>query len=226
MTNNGTATVGEFTTNVRNSAATWWSNVKAWWASKTSGGSAAVGEFTAKLKNTASEWWSNAKSWWSTQSKNGLSVSAGVKLFRDGWKSLSDFIGSITKTITIKIAWKTSGLNGLESAISKYLFGGKGFPTGLRFAAKGGIVNTAALFGNTVVGESGREAIVPLERNTEWANIVARKIAEVLRNAPNGGGNNRPMNINLMLDGQVVGRASVNWINGQIASTGVIPLNL
>ena len=226
MTNNGTATVGEFTANVRNSAATWWSNVKAWWASKTSSGAAAVGEFTAKLKNTATTWWSNAKSWWSTHSKNGLSVSAGVKLFKDGWKSLSDFIGSMTKTIKIGINWKTEGLNALEAGISKYLFGGKGFPLGLRFAAKGGIVNTAALFGNTMVGEDGREAIVPLERNTEWANIVARKIADVLSNSPNGGGNNRPMNINLMLDGQVVGRASVNWINGQIASTGVIPLNL
>lgn len=226
MTNNGTATVGEFTANVRNSAATWWSNVKAWWASKTSSGAAAVGEFTANLRNTASTWWSNAKSWWSTQSQNGLIVSAGVKLFKDGWQSLSDFIGSVTKTIKIGISWKTEGLNALEAGISKYLFGGKGFPLGLRFAAKGGIVNTAALFGNTVVGEAGREAIVPLERNTEWANIVAGKIADVLRNAPNGGGNNRPVNINLLLDGQVVGRASVNWINGQIASTGVIPLNL
>lgn len=226
MTNNGTATVGEFTANVRNSAATWWSNVKAWWASKTSGGSASVGEFTAKLKNTASTWWSNAKSWWNTQSQNGLIVSAGVKLFKDGWQSLNDFIGSVTKTIKIGINWKTEGLNALESGISKYLFGGRGFPLGLRFAAKGGIVNTAALFGNTVIGENGREAIVPLERNTEWANIVAGKIADVLRNAPNGGANNRPMNINLLLDGQVVGRASVNWINGQIASTGVIPLNL
>lgn len=226
MTNNGTATVGEFTANVRNSAATWWSNVKAWWASKTSSGAASVGEFTAKLKNTASTWWSNAKSWWSTQSQHGLSVSAGVKLFKDGWQSLNDFIGSMTKTIKIGIKWKTEGLNALEAGISKYLFGGKGFPLGLRFAAKGGIVNTAALFGNTVVGEAGREAIVPLERNTEWANIVAGKIADVLSNTPNGGGNNRPMNINLLLDGQVVGRASVNWINGQIASTGVIPLNL
>lgn len=226
MTNNGTATVGEFTANVRNSAATWWSNVKAWWANRTSNGTAPAGEFTAQLKNTAATWWSNAKSWWNTQSQNGLIVSAGVKLFKDGWQSLSDFIGSVTKTIKIGINWKTEGLNALEAGISKYLFGGKGFPLGLRFAAKGGIVNTAALFGNTMIGEAGREAIVPLERNTEWANIVAGKIADVLGNTPNGGGNNRPMNINLLLDGQVVGRASVNWINGQIASTGVIPLNL
>ena len=226
MTNNGTATVGEFTANVRNSAATWWSNVKAWWANRTSNGTAPAGEFTARLKNTAATWWSNAKSWWNTQSQNGLIVSAGVKLFKDGWQSLNDFIGSVTKTIKIGISWKTEGLNALEAGISKYLFGGRGFPLGLRFAAKGGIVNTAALFGNTVIGENGREAIVPLERNTEWANIVAGKIADVLRNAPNGGANNRPMNINLLLDGQVVGRASVNWINGQIASTGVIPLNL
>lgn len=43
--------------------------------------------------------------------------------------------------------------------------------------AKGGIVDGATLFG---AGEAGKEAIVPLERNTEWVGMVAKGIADKL----------------------------------------------
>lgn len=41
--------------------------------------------------------------------------------------------------------------------------------------AKGGIVDGATLIG---AGEDGKEAIVPLERNTEWINMVARGLVD------------------------------------------------
>lgn len=43
--------------------------------------------------------------------------------------------------------------------------------------AKGGIVDGATLIG---AGEQGKEAIVPLERNTEWVTKVANEIADIL----------------------------------------------
>ena len=46
--------------------------------------------------------------------------------------------------------------------------------------AKGGIVDAATLFGNSVVGEAGKEAIIPLERHTEWIGMVARELADIL----------------------------------------------
>ncbi len=48
--------------------------------------------------------------------------------------------------------------------------------------AKGGIVDAATLFGgHSVVGEDGKEAIIPLERHTEWIKLVAEKLAGFLR---------------------------------------------
>lgn len=50
----------------------------------------------------------------------------------------------------------------------------------LDFYARGGIVDRATLFGNSVIGEAGKEAIIPLERNTEWIRKVADELADIL----------------------------------------------
>ena len=47
----------------------------------------------------------------------------------------------------------------------------------LSFYAKGGIVDAATLFGGgAVVGEAGREAIIPLDRHKEWIGKVAEEM--------------------------------------------------
>lgn len=43
--------------------------------------------------------------------------------------------------------------------------------------AKGGIVDGATLIG---AGEAGKEAIVPLERNTQWVTMVANELSDIL----------------------------------------------
>lgn len=43
--------------------------------------------------------------------------------------------------------------------------------------AKGGIVDGATLIG---AGEAGKEAIVPLERNTQWVTMVANELADIM----------------------------------------------
>ena len=55
--------------------------------------------------------------------------------------------------------------------------------------ATGGIVNSAT---NAIIGEAGREAVLPLERNTGWMDVLAEKIAGI-----NGGGNNTPVVIDM-----------------------------
>lgn len=43
--------------------------------------------------------------------------------------------------------------------------------------AKGGIVDGATIIG---AGEAGKEAIVPLERNTQWVTMVANELADIM----------------------------------------------
>ena len=49
------------------------------------------------------------------------------------------------------------------------------------YLAKGGILDGATwLGGNKIAGEAGKEAVIPLERNTEWIDKIADRIADIL----------------------------------------------
>lgn len=101
--------------------------------------------------------------------------------------SLSDAIGGAVR----------SGLNGVLSMIERTINNGISLINGaiglinalpgvnvgtigelsLPRLAKGGIVNAAT---TAVIGEDGKEAVVPLENNTKWLDIVADKLADRL----------------------------------------------
>lgn len=71
----------------------------------------------------------------------------------------------------IQVTWQDAG------AIAQF-FGISQLPhLSVAWYAKGGIVDGATLIG---AGEQGKEAIVPLERNTQWVNMVARELADML----------------------------------------------
>lgn len=71
----------------------------------------------------------------------------------------------------IQVTWQDAG------ALAQF-FGISQLPhLSVAWYAKGGIVDGATLIG---AGEQGKEAIVPLERNTQWVNMVARELADML----------------------------------------------
>jgi methyl-accepting chemotaxis protein len=148
-----------------------WSSVKDWVNDRTGGG-------VSKLISLAKNGWSSVSSW---VSNFRTGVSAKVSLVKQGWRTLSGFIGSFTKRIGLKLTW--NNVSGWRAAVAKVLFGKSQWPS-LRFAARGGVVDGATLFGNTVVGEAGKEAIIPLERNTEWTGQVAKLLARHLYGLP------------------------------------------
>lgn len=106
------------------------------------------------------------------------------------WEGVSDIFGSIWNGIKemfkIPINWIIDGINGFLRGLNRIqipdwvpLVGGKGFSFGMiPRLATGGIVSSPT---TALIGENGAEAIVPLEKNTEWINRVAAQI--------NGGNN-------------------------------------
>lgn len=80
--------------------------------------------------------------------------------------------------------------------------------------AKGGIVDAATL---AVIGERGKEAVLPLENNTGWMDALADKLATR---------NSSPSRIVLMVDGKELGYATINSINGITRQTGQLQLAL
>jgi phage-related protein len=79
--------------------------------------------------------------------------------------------------------------------------------------ATGGIVDSATL---AVVGERGKEAVLPLENNTQWMDKLADKIASR---------NSSPSKIVLMLDEKQLGWANIQSINSITKQTGALQLS-
>ena len=81
--------------------------------------------------------------------------------------------------------------------------------------ATGGILTRESLF---IGGEGGKkEAVLPLEQNTEWMDTLADRIA---------GRNSAPSKIVLRVGEKDIGWAAINGINGITKQTGNLPLEL
>lgn len=92
--------------------------------------------------------------------------------------------------------------------------------------ANGGFPNQGDLF---IANERGAEMVGSIGGKTAVANndqiveAVSKGVYRAVTEAMNGGSGNT--NINLVVDGKVLGRTVVNYINGQAVSTGVNPLS-
>lgn len=84
----------------------------------------------------------------------------------------------------------------------------------------GGVFDKPTLFnyGNSLhgLGEDGAEAIVPLEKNTQWLNKLAEKLSDKQGNTP----------IILQVEGKTFAQISVDSINSLTKQTGKLPIKL
>lgn len=161
------------------------------------------------------DWWtdvqdtfSNVGEWFSekfTQAKEGIiSIFTGIPEFFSGIfndiTSLFSKIGSavgdaINSTVVDAINWMLEGavdlINGFIEGINNAISIINKIP-GVEIKqismldvpqlAKGGVVDRPTL---SVIGEAGKEAVVPLENNTEWVGQVAHLLSNSLRDSAN-----------------------------------------
>lgn len=79
------------------------------------------------------------------------------------------------KTPHISIDWESTGWLGQKFGISSIPH------LAIDWYARGGIIDQPTwLGGNAVGGEAGKEAVIPLERHTEWLDMVAGRLADLL----------------------------------------------
>lgn len=79
---------------------------------------------------------------------------------------------------------------------------------GVNYFAKGGIVDRATL---GIVGEAGKEAIMPLENNTGWITDLAQKVSDRMPqgSSDNGFGDG---DLTLIIDGSVIGKVALKQL--------------
>jgi phage-related protein len=226
--------------NVWNAVTTWfssifttaWSGIKNAWSSVTSWFS---GIWT-NIKNTFSPVGNWFKTTFQTAWKNIQNVFSNWGTFFSGlWTkikntfstlgtTLGDAIGGAVKTgINKVISWIESTINraigiinGAIRLINKLPGVSVGYVSTLSLPrlAKGGVVDSATV---AMIGEAGKEAVLPLENNTEWMDKLADRIA-----ARNG----TPSQIVLKVGERELGWATINSINQITKQTGVLQLAL
>jgi phage-related protein len=226
--------------NVWNAVTTWfssifttaWSGIKNAWSSVTSWFS---GIWT-NIKNTFSPVGNWFKTTFQTAWKNIQNVFSNWGTFFSGlWTkikntfstlgtTLGDAIGGAVKTgINKVISWIESTINraigiinGAIRLINKLPGVSVGYVSTLSLPrlAQGGIVDSATV---AMIGEAGKEAVLPLENNTEWMDKLADRIA-----ARNG----TPSQIVLKVGERELGWATINSINQITKQTGVLQLAL
>ncbi|RKI46507.1 hypothetical protein D7V67_13415, partial [Clostridium paraputrificum] len=91
------------------------------------------------------------------------------------------------------------------------------------YLAKGGIVDSATL---AVIGERGKEAVMPLENNTGWISLLADKLASRMPQGGNSSYPNGPLSIILEISGTELGRVVIDNMNKLFRQEGKILLDL
>jgi len=95
------------------------------------------------------------------------------------------------------------GLNNIKIPDWVPGIGGAGFHIGeIPKLAHGGIIDRATL---AMVGEHGREPVLPLERNTGWMEQLAEKLSN--------GGQNEPQQITIQIGDETIFDRAIDYIN-------------
>ncbi|OBY11901.1 hypothetical protein [Clostridium paraputrificum] len=91
------------------------------------------------------------------------------------------------------------------------------------YLAKGGIVDSATL---AVIGERGREVVMPLENNTGWISLLADKLASRMPQGGNTSYPSGPLSIILEISGTELGRVVIDNMNKLFRQEGKVLLDL
>jgi phage-related protein len=186
-----------------------WSNIKS-----------AFGNVSDWFKDTFTKAWTAVKNVFSSGGKIFDGIKDGIL---SGLKSvINALITGINKVIKVPFDGINSALKQIRNVSIAGLKPFDWMPTisvpQIPKLAKGGIINQATI---AMVGERGKEAVVPLENNTAWMDKLADKLADRLA-ARQGG----PEKISLVLDGKELGWANINSINNITRQTGALQLVL
>lgn len=125
--------------------------------------------------------------------------------FEDGFlEQLRVTVSSIRQIIS-------SALSGVGGYLGSYanIEGAVNFPTKIPAMATGGIVPHKTL---ALIGENGKEAVLPLENNTSWMDVLTNKIATKVGGASS--------TVILEIDGREFGRAVVEQGNRESRRVG------
>lgn len=173
-------------------------------------------------KNAITGVWNSISSWFKSSVAPKFTVSYWTGKFntiKDGAKAaFNGVIATIEKAINGII----NKINTLSWKIPDWVpvFGGDTFGFNFKNISIPRLAEGGIAVGDTLahIGEGGyKEAVLPLDRNTGWMDVLADKIASR---------NTAPTKVALVVDGKELGWATINNINAITKQTGGLQLAL
>lgn len=173
------------------------------------------GSVHKKFKNLKSKWDSikNKTNWKTVKGSIAKSFSKAKKSW-DGIKSKAETVTTklkdgITNAIKKILTSLCNMVNKVIGVLNKIL------PRGMKIStvsppklARGGIVNNPGRGVTATVGEAGTEAILPLENNTGWMDLLAERIANKIN------ANGEVLQTIITLDGETIAK-KISQVNGR-----------
>lgn len=135
-----------------------------------------------------------------------------VDIFRGIFNGLESIAKKPLNYIIKAVNSMIKGLNKIKLPDWVPGLGGKGINIPeIPMLAKGGIVDSPTI---AMVGEAGREAVMPLENNTGWITDLANKVAERLPSQSSTNNNNdQPINFTIQVGQTTLGKIVIDSIN-------------
>ena len=131
---------------------------------------------------------------------------------------LNRFINWLNSKLRISIpAIDIPGVGKIFDGYNKQLFNIPNIP----YLAKGGVIDEPTI---AMIGEAGKEAVVPLENNTEWMKTVAKGISAELGGTTTA--SNQPIEVVLQVKDRELGRVVIDSINQLQRQSGRVLLNV
>lgn len=112
-----------------------------------------------------------------------------------------------------------SGINTMIKTVNKVP--GVNMPTigKIPKLAKGGVIDSPTI---AMVGEAGREAVMPLENNTGWITDLASKVADRMPTSGGSSNNNSSTgDLILQIDGSIIGKVALNQLKKMQRQGGI-----
>lgn len=163
----------------------------------------------------------------------GNGFTNGVQWVLEKLNDLKERIFSIADNLksAFSFEWKLPSLklphlqvnwDPVDNVLAKF-FGVTAFPRlSVSWYARGGILDGAQIFGrmgNTLLGggEAGREAVLPLDHNTDWMDQIAERVVSLMGFQAGGDVN---VTIPVTLDGDVLTRVVADKLRQRARATG------
>lgn len=87
--------------------------------------------------------------------------------------------------------------------------------------ARGGLIDRPTV---AMIGEAGKEAVIPLENNTGWLDKLASKFAVMVTEMNDGSNSNNSFTSNLIVNGRLLASTTIEDFNNEAIRRGYKPL--